>query len=67
MMLERQREAIVKAKGEGKDKGRKPTARAKVDEIKQLASEGLSMGQIAARLGIGKGSAHRVLVTRLSA
>src|SRR5215210_7066212 len=61
MMLERQREGIRKAKTEGKYKGRKPTARAKAEEIKQLASEGLSMGQIAARLGIGKGSVHRIL------
>src|SRR5215212_4445014 len=67
MMLERQREGIAKAKANGKYKGRKPTARAKAEEIKQLASEGLSMGQIATRLGIGKGSVHRVLVTRPSA
>src|SRR5215210_3876148 len=46
MMLERQREGIQKAKAE---------------EIKQLAGEGLSMGQIAMRLGIGKGSVHRAL------
>ncbi len=38
-----------------------PTARAKAEEIKRLASEGLSMGQIAAQLDIGKGSVHRVL------
>src|SRR4051812_10299137 len=61
MMLERQREGIQKAKAEGKYKGRKPTARTKAEEIKKLASEGLSMGQIAAKLGIGKGSVHRIL------
>jgi DNA invertase Pin-like site-specific DNA recombinase len=61
MMLERQREGIAKAKGEGKYKGRKPTARAKADEIKALAAQGLSMGAIAQQLGIGKGSVHRVL------
>ena len=61
MMLERQREGIQKAKADGKYKGRKPTARAKAEKIKRLASEGLSMGQIAAQLGIGKGSVHRVL------
>ena len=67
MMLERQREGVQKAKGEGKYKGRRPTARAKAEEIRQLASEGLSMGQIATRLGIGKGSVHRVLVNGSSA
>src|SRR5919205_275958 len=45
MMLERQREGIAKAKGEGCYKGRKPTARAKADEVKALAGQGLSMGQ----------------------
>jgi DNA invertase Pin-like site-specific DNA recombinase len=61
MMLERQREGIAKAKGEGKYKGRKPTARAKTNEIKALKARGFSMGEIAKRLGIGKGSVHRAL------
>lgn len=61
MMLERQREGIAKAKAEGRYTGRKPTARAKADEIMALAAEGLSMGAIATRLGIGKGSVHRAL------
>jgi DNA invertase Pin-like site-specific DNA recombinase len=61
MMLERQREGIARAKAEGKYKGRKPTARAKADEIKALAAQNLSMGAIAKRLGIGKGSVHRAL------
>lgn len=61
MMLERQREGIAKAKGEGAYKGRKPTARAKSEEIKLLASQGLSMSAIAKRLGIGKGSVHRAI------
>lgn len=64
MMLERQREGIAKAKAEGAYKGRKPTARAKADEIKALAAEGLSMGAIATRLGIGKGSVHRALAAQ---
>lgn len=61
MMLERQREGIAKAKAAGAYKGRKPTARAKAAEIETLAREGLSMGAIANRLGIGKGSVHRAL------
>ena len=64
MMLERQREGIAKAKAEGAYKGRKPTARAKADEIKALAAEGLSMGAIATRLGIGKSSVHRALTSK---
>lgn len=61
MMLERQREGIAKAKADGAYKGRKPTARAKADEIKALAAEGHSMAAIAAKLSIGKGSVHRAL------
>lgn len=61
MMLERQREGIAKAKAKGAYKGRKPTARAKTEEIKALASQGLSMNAIATKLGIGKGSVHRAL------
>jgi len=61
MMLERQLDGIAKAKGEGRYKGRKPTARAKSAEVKVLHGQGLSMDAIAARLGIGKGSVHRAL------
>src|SRR5215208_4263893 len=38
LMLERQRAGIAKAKSEGKYKGRKPTARAKADQVKALAA-----------------------------
>lgn len=61
MMLERQREGIAKAKAEGAYKGRKPTVRLRAEEIRGLSAQGLSMGEIAARMGIGKGSVHRVL------
>jgi len=61
MMLERQREGIAKAKAEGAYKGRKPTARAKADEVKALAAGGMSMAKIAKQLGIGVGSVHRAL------
>src|SRR5829696_1110991 len=61
MMLERQREGIAKAKAEGRYKGRKPTARAKADEIKALSAEGVSLSEIARRLEIGKASVHRAL------
>lgn len=63
IMLERQREGIAKAKAAGKYKGRAPTARAKADEVRELNAKGASMGDIAKRLGIGKGSVHRILKT----
>jgi len=61
LMLERQREGIAKAKAEGKYKGRKPTARAKADEVKRLAEQGITREQIAKQLGIGVASVYRAL------
>ncbi len=60
-MLERQREGIAKAKVDGKYRGRKPTARAKANEITALHAQGISLSEIARRLEIGKASVHRVL------
>jgi DNA invertase Pin-like site-specific DNA recombinase len=60
-MLERQREGIAKAKSEGKYKGRKPTARAKADQITALAAEGVTREAIAAQLKVGVASVYRVL------
>ena len=61
LMLERQREGIAKARLTGSTKGRKPTARAKADEVKQLADNGLTREQIAKKLGIGVASVYRAL------
>jgi DNA invertase Pin-like site-specific DNA recombinase len=61
LMLERQREGIAKAKVAGKYRGRKPTARAKADEIKTLKSAGIRPTEIARQLGIGRASVYRVL------
>ena len=61
VMLERQREGIAKAKGEGKYKGRAPTARAKAGEVRKLAAEGMTREAIATELGIGVASVYRAL------
>ena len=61
MMLERQLEGIAKAKQEGRYKGRKPTARAKADEVRAMKQSGRSMREIAEALGISVGSVHGVL------
>jgi DNA invertase Pin-like site-specific DNA recombinase len=60
-MLERQREGIAKAKGEGEYKGRAPTARAKSADISRLAAEGLTREAIAAELGVSVRSVYRAL------
>jgi DNA invertase Pin-like site-specific DNA recombinase len=61
VMLERQREGIAKAKGEGKYKGRAPTARAKSADVRRLAADGMTREAIAAQLGIGVAIVYRVL------
>lgn len=61
MMLERQRAGIAKAKSEGKYRGRAPTARAKADDIRRLASEGKGKVEIARALGVSRASVYRVL------
>jgi DNA-binding NarL/FixJ family response regulator len=49
------------AKGEGKHKGRAPTARAKSADIHRLAAEGLTREAIATQLKIGVASVYRAL------
>jgi DNA invertase Pin-like site-specific DNA recombinase len=61
MMLERQREGIAKAKAAGRYKGRAPTARAKLAQIRALQSQGIGASEIARRLGIGRASVYRLL------
>jgi DNA invertase Pin-like site-specific DNA recombinase len=61
IMLERQREGTAKAKAEGRYKGRKPTARAKADEVRALMQQGVGATEVAKRLGIGRRSVYRVL------
>src|SRR5690606_32733688 len=64
LMLERQREGIAKAKADGRYKGRKPTARAKADDVIRLKGEGLTADAIATRLNIGRASVFRILRER---
>ena len=61
MMLERQREGIAKAKDEGRYNGRKPTARAKVAEVRAMKDAGKSIREIAKALRISVGSVHGML------
>src|SRR3984957_5911671 len=61
VMLERQREGIARAKGEGKYKGRAPTARAKTADVRRLAAKGETRESIAAQLGVSVRSVYRAL------
>lgn len=61
LMLERQREGILKAKNEGRYKGRAPTARAQTDEVRKLKANGVNPTDIAKRLGMSRMSVYRCL------
>lgn len=61
IMLERQREGIAKAKAEGKYKGRKPTARAKADEVLALLRQGARPTDVATQMGISRRSVYRII------
>lgn len=58
---ERQREGIARAKHKGAYKGRKPTARAKSQQVIELTMAGLTREAVAARLEMGKASVYRIL------
>ena len=60
MMLERQREGIAKAKGEGKYKGRAPTARAQSAKVQELLSAGVGVCAVAEQLSISRSSVWRI-------
>ena len=61
IMLERQREGVARAKAEGKYKGRKPTARAKGQEVIAKFKADQRPAEIAKSLGIGRASVYRIL------
>jgi DNA invertase Pin-like site-specific DNA recombinase len=61
IMLERQREGIAKAKGEGKYKGRAATARAKASDVEKLHKAGKGPSEIATQVGISRASVYRIL------
>lgn len=61
MMLERQREGIAKAKGEGKYRGRKPSIDAAA--VVALKAEGVGPAEIAKRLGMARSSVYRMFET----
>ena len=64
MMLERQRAGIAKAKGDGKYKGRVPTAMRKADEAVALLSSGVKPAVAARQLGIARSGLYRIMDER---
>ena len=60
IMLERQRDGIAKAKAVGKYRGRKPTARLKQAQVRNLLKAGMSPSDVARQLAISRASVYRL-------
>ena len=61
LILERQREGIVKAKARGAYKGRKPIDNSILERAKVLQAEGMSLVNVAKTLGCGKSTLYNYL------
>ncbi len=61
MMKERQLEGIKRAKAEGKQKGRVPTAMRQADKVKTLVEAGVGRLKVMEQLGMSKASFYRCL------
>ncbi|MFP8845855.1 recombinase family protein [Shewanella baltica] len=61
LLLERQAEGIAIAKLKGKYRGRKPTARAKKEQVFELLAGGMSKSKVAAETGISLSSIYRLM------
>lgn len=61
MMLERQREGVIKAKAAGKYKGRKPIDKERHKRVLELATDGMTKANIAKQLSIGEATVYRIL------
>jgi DNA invertase Pin-like site-specific DNA recombinase len=61
MMLERQREGIQRARHAGKYTGRAPTVQRQAEQVLALLKTGVSAGDVAKQLQIGRSSVYRVL------
>lgn len=60
LLLERQAEGIEIAKLKGKYKGRKPTARVKQAQIRELLAKGMKKSQVAKELNVSLSSIYRL-------
>ena len=61
LMLQRQREGIERAKAAGKYRGRVPTARRRLPEMREMVEAGLTPPEIANRLNLSRSSVYRLL------
>ncbi len=61
IMLERQREGVAKAKAAGKYKGRQPISSERRQEVRRMATEGVSKASIARQVGVGEATVYRIL------
>lgn len=61
IMLERQREGINVAKGDGKYKGRKPIEEIKLQQVQTLVKSGISVSKAVSEVGIGRRTYYKAI------
>jgi DNA invertase Pin-like site-specific DNA recombinase len=60
ILVDRVKAGVNRAKAQGKHCGRPPLAPAKAEAIRKLLGTGMSLAQIAKKVGVGVGTVHRV-------
>ncbi len=64
MLRDRVKAGVAESRRQGKPHGRPATARAQIDAVRDLSSQGMSKRAIAVKLGIGRTSVRRLLSQR---
>jgi DNA invertase Pin-like site-specific DNA recombinase len=63
ILVDRVKAGVNRAKAQGKHCGRPPLASTKAEAIRKLLGTGMSLAQIAKKVGVGVGTVHRVKKT----
>ena len=63
ILVDRVKAGVNRAKAQGKHCGRPPLASTKAEAIRKLLGTGMSLAQIAKKVGVGVGTVHRVKQT----
>jgi DNA invertase Pin-like site-specific DNA recombinase len=63
ILVDRVRAGVDRAKAQGKHCGRPPLAPSKAETIRTLLGTGMSLSQIAKKVGVGVGTVHRIKQT----
>ena len=63
ILVDRVKTGLNRAKSQGRHCGRPPLAPTKVEAVRALLGTGMSLSQIAKKVGVGVGTVHRIKQT----